>query len=91
MRRFSPLIFLALLLLTLTPSVAAASPNGDVSAAVYDYQAQRYSPAARLPVVSLRLNGKPISGEMPGVIYGNRTLAPLRLLAEGLGAEVVWV
>ncbi len=91
MRRFSPLILLALLLLTLTPRASAASPNGDVSAAVYDYQAQRYGSDARLPVVSLRLNGKPISGEMPGVVYGNRTLAPLRLLAEGLGAEVVWV
>ncbi len=89
MKRFLPLLLsLALLIL---PAAAAEPPNGELSAAVYNYEDWRYDPPQDLPLVRLRLNGRSVAGEMPGVILGGRTLAPLRLLAEGLGATVEWL
>ena len=91
MKRFLPLLLSLALLVSLGPKTLAATPNGALSAAVYDYTLQRYGEAQELPLVNLRLNGQSIMGEMPGVILGGRTMAPLRLLAEGLGAQVEWV
>lgn len=91
MKRFLPLLLSLALLVSLGPKTLAATPNGALSAAVYDYTLQHYGEAQELPLVNLRLNGQSIMGEMPGVILGGRTMAPLRLLAEGLGAQVEWV
>lgn len=91
MRRFLSLALSALLLLGAGGRAQAAPPNGTLTAAIYNYKTDKYGPAQELPLVDLRLNGESISGEMPGVIYQSRTLAPLRLLAEGLGAEVEWM
>lgn len=91
MRRFLSLFIFLTLLLGLGPQAKAAGPNGGITAAVYNYALDRYAPAEEMAVVRLRLDGQDILGKMPGVIYQSRTLAPLRLLAEGLGAEVEWV
>ncbi len=91
MKRALSLLFALALLVGLGPEVHAAAPNGFLSAAAYNYQDDRYDDPQDLPLVQLTLDGQPISGEMPGVILGGRTLAPLRLLAEGLGAEVEWL
>lgn len=91
MRRFLSLVLSALLLFCAGGRAQAAVPNGILKAAVYNYKADRYGETQDLPLVNLRLNGESISGEMPGVIYQSRTLAPLRLLAEGLGARVEWM
>ena len=92
MRRF-PLCLLLAALLTVffLPTARAVAPNGTLSAGVYDYQRDCPGELQGLPQVELSLNGAPISGEMPGVIVGNRTLAPLRLLAEALEAQVEWL
>lgn len=91
MRRFLSLVLSVLLLLGAGGRAQAAAPNGTLEAAIYDYELNKYGKLQKLPLVNLQLNGESISGEMPGVIYQSRTLAPLRLLAEGLGAEVEWV
>lgn len=91
MKRFLPLFLSLTLLAGLGPASVAAVPNGTVTAAVYNYELQRYDDAREMSRVNLRLDGRPIAGEMPGVILGGRTMAPLRLLAEGLGAQVEWV
>lgn len=91
MKRFLSLLFCLALLTGLAPAARADSPNGHVTAAVYDYALGQYAPAGRMPVVRLRLDGEETVGEMPGVICQSRTLAPLRLLAERLGAQVEWV
>lgn len=91
MKRFLPLLLSLALLAGLGPVTTAAAPNGSIEAAVYNYELQRYDQAGEMPQVNLRLNGQSIAGEMPGVILGGRTMAPLRLLAEGLGAQVEWV
>lgn len=92
MRRF-PLCFLLVALLTVfaLPEAQAATPNGTLSAGVYDYEHDCPGEFQDLPQVALSFNGAAISGEMPGVIVGNRTLAPLRLLAEALEATVEWL
>lgn len=92
MKRFLFLMMaLALLILPANAAAYVTPPNGHVWAAVYDYTQDAYAPQAALPGVALYLDGQAVSGEMPGVILGGRTLAPLRLLAEGLGADVEWV
>lgn len=90
MKRFLPLFLALCLLLALAPK-AGAAPNGVVSAAVYDLALQCYGAEQALPVVQLRLNEQPVSGEMPGVILAGRTMAPLRFLAERLNAQVEWL
>ncbi len=92
MRRFPLCLLLAALLTVFAlPAAQAATPNGTLSAGVYDYEHDRPGELQDLPLVELRFNDAPISGEMPGVIVGNRTLAPLRLLAEALEAQVEWL
>lgn len=92
MRRFLPLLLaLALLLCALPTAASAAAPNGDVTAQIYDHAADAPGPATSLTTVRLNLDGAPLDGEMAAVIVGGRTLAPLRLLAEALGAAVEWL
>lgn len=90
MKRFLPLLLSLAFFVGLGPGVSAATPNV-LSAAVYDYELERYGESQELSLVDLRLNDQPIVGEMPAVILGGRTMAPLRLLAESLGAEVEWI
>ncbi len=89
-RFFSALLCLALLLVC-CPKALAAPPNGSVTIAVFDYSLDKYRPQQDANVVALRLNGEEIRGEVPGMILNSRTLAPLRLLAEKMGAQVEWV
>lgn len=92
MRRFPLCLLLAALLAVFfLPAARAATPNGTLSAGVYDYANDCPGELQDLPRVELSFNDASISGEMPGVIVGNRTLAPLRLLAEALEAQVEWL
>lgn len=90
MKRFLSL-FLLLALLCL-PSVSAAPPNGAVSAQLYNYSRSTYGPVEDLPMVRVELDGKTLNGaEAPAVVVKGRTMAPLRWVAEQLGAKVEWV
>ncbi|MDO5707102.1 MAG: stalk domain-containing protein [Andreesenia angusta] len=40
--------------------------------------------------VNVKFNGNPISQELPSVIKNERTLFPVRYLAEAMGADVIW-
>ncbi len=92
MKRFlSAVLCFALLLICCPNALAAEPPNGSATVAVYDYTLDRYSPAQTVPIVALELNGTEISDKIPGIVLNSRTLAPLRLLAEKMGAEVEWV
>ncbi len=91
MKRILSLLLAITLLAGLCPVALAASPNGFLTAAVYNYDKGGYDDAREMPLVNLRLDGKSIVGEMPSVILGERTMVPLRLIAEGLGATVTWL
>jgi hypothetical protein len=41
-------------------------------------------------VVHVTVNGKNVSGEVPGINFDGTTLVPLRLVSESLGAKVQW-
>ncbi len=43
-----------------------------------------------LKVPNLRINGKELKSDVPAIIMDGRTLVPLRLVSEELGAEVDW-
>lgn len=91
MRRLLPMVLILTLLFCAVPAAQAAGPGGALTASVYDYALDAPGPAMSLARVALRLDGAAISGEMPAVIVGGRTMAPLRLLAEALGAAVEWL
>lgn len=91
MKRFLPLL-LVLALLCPSGASAATPPNGTVSVQAYNYQRDTYGTSQTLPVVKLMLDGKNMDGlPMPGVLLNGRTMAPLRALAEQLGAQIEWV
>ena len=48
-------------------------------------------PAMAASNVGLFLDGKPLIGDVPPVIINNRTLVPLRVVGESLGASVNWI
>lgn len=90
MKRFLPLLLIFALLCPL--AVSAAPPNGTVNVRLYDYSRSTYAPTESLSVVKLNLDGAALSGEEPpAVVVRGRTMAPLRWVAERLGAKVEWV
>ncbi|HHY90566.1 MAG TPA: AMIN domain-containing protein, partial [Clostridiales bacterium] len=44
----------------------------------------------RVHVVSLKIDGKDVVGDVPAILHQDRTLVPIRLVVESLGAEVYW-
>lgn len=90
MKRFLPLLLIFALLCL--PGVAAAPPNGTVNVRLYHYSHSTYGPVESLPVVQVKLDDQTLSGgEVPAVVVKGRTMAPLRWVAEQLGAKVEWV
>lgn len=46
--------------------------------------------ASAAPAAKLFLDGQPLASDVPPTIANNRTLVPLRVIMESLGANVVW-
>lgn len=44
----------------------------------------------KLPITKVKLDGKYLEGDVPPVILNDRTLVPVRLVSENLGAKVTW-
>ncbi|MEJ8554543.1 N-acetylmuramoyl-L-alanine amidase [Tepidibacter sp. Z1-5] len=44
----------------------------------------------KLPITKVKLDGKYLEGDVPPVILNDRTLVPVRLISENLGAKVSW-
>lgn len=92
MRRFLPLLLVFALLCPLGASTAFTPPNGTVAVRLYDYTRSTYGPAEALSMVRVELDGAALNGtEVPAVVVKGRTMAPLRWVAERLGAKVEWV
>lgn len=83
-------LLLALVLLASLRTAGAAGPNGTISVDLYDNAAGRYQ-SVQADVVTLTLDGAPLSGDVPALVQAGRTLVPVRLVAEALAAEVLWV
>lgn len=46
--------------------------------------------SAKLPAISINIDQKTITSDVPPVIINNRTLVPLRVISENMGAQVFW-
>lgn len=92
MKRFPLLLLLVALLCPLVAFASAPFPNGTAAVQLYDYARNTYGQAQTLPVVKVEVDSAAWSGgEVPTVAVRGRTLAPLRWVAERLGAKVEWV
>lgn len=96
MKKALSLFLLLALLICLLPA-QAAGPAGTLKVQFYSEADKRYPAAVETDLVRLTLNGAPLSAQdgVPALVqYVNgqgRTLVPVRLVAEALGAEVLWV
>lgn len=90
MKRFFSLFLAFVLCFSLIPlqQVGAIST---VSLTYFDEISATYGEEATVNVVNLTLDGVPLSGSVPAINSNGRTLVPVRLVAEALGAEVIWV
>ena len=79
-------LLLALVLLASLRTAGAAGPNGTISVALYDHAAGRYQ-SVQADVVTLTLDGAPLSGDVPALVQAGRTLVPVRLVAEGIDED----
>lgn len=92
MKRFLPLLLLLALLCPLGASAAVTPPNGTVAMRIYDYSRGTYGSVEQLAKVRVELDSAALDGtEVPAVVVKGRTMAPLRWVAERLGAKVEWV
>lgn len=79
--RLAACLFMALSAAVVGPYVSAAEPR---ASAVYA------SPPPADDTVRLVINGRTVDSDVPPVIERGRTLVPLRVVSENLGARVVW-
>ncbi len=79
---------LCALSLLLAPALAA--PNGDLDMEFYSQSNKRYE-STRASLVNLNLDGSPLKSDVPAVIWQSRTMIPVRLISEKMGATVSWV
>lgn len=79
--------FLFFLLLLCTAALAAPS---QISVDVYSQSSGLYA-AASVNTVSLTLDGSKLSGDVPAMVWDDRTLVPVRLVAEAMDVQVAWV
>lgn len=86
MKRLFPAL-LALILCLLPAALAAPAVLKDIT--LYSTDSGFYEPVSALPV-RLMLDGSPLSADVPALLYQNRTMVPVRPIAEALGAEVGW-
>lgn len=87
-RILASFLFLALFLAAGKGTFAGAEKQ--VCVRFYDYAGGEYGGEERVETVEVRLNGAAAGETVPAVVWGGRTLAPLRLLAEKMGVDVSW-
>ena len=84
MKKFSAFLLCLCLLSALLPTRAAAL----VEVARYDEATRTYT-HERVERVALQLDGAALEADTPAMLVRGRTLVPVRLLAEALGADAV--
>ncbi|MBN4056504.1 MAG: hypothetical protein COA82_06065 [Alkaliphilus sp.] len=80
MRRIVSILFVLLILCT---TISFANENGYITMTM-DNEEVKFS------TVSLTIDNELITSDVPPVIYNERTLVPLRIIAENLGANLNW-
>lgn len=67
----------------------AAGPNGEISIGL-DEDGMGIYHQVSVPVVQLTLNGAALDSDVPAFIRNGRTMVPVRLITEQMGASVQW-
>lgn len=88
MKRIQALLLVLICLVCFT-SAAAAGPNGDVTLGLYEEKAGRYQDIT-VPVVQVAVDGELLESDVPAFVWGDRTMVPVRVITEKLGADVEW-
>lgn len=89
MKRFIGLMLVLSILMGMNISVIAASNNTDVALMVDQTGTGAYVDA-KVTKVQVVLDGVVLNSDVPAFALGSRTLVPLRLIGEALGAKVQW-
>lgn len=82
-------LFLAFAFLVCSVPSAAAESHGKISLGLNKGGTGRYENVT-VSVVPVVLNGELLESDVPAFSWGGRTMAPVRLIAERLGATVQW-
>lgn len=92
MKRIVLFLLAVALVMGLPVSAGAASLTvpATVSVGIFDAAASQYRPS-QVQLAALRFDGEPMQSDMPPFIYQTRTMIPVRLIAEKLSAEVLWM
>lgn len=70
---------------------AASDRTGSVQVSLFDEGERSYLPAQTLQVIRILMEGEELTGSVPAFLREGRTLFPLRLVSEALGATVDWI
>ncbi|SHH26333.1 N-acetylmuramoyl-L-alanine amidase family protein [Tepidibacter thalassicus] len=84
MKRLGYIITFFILIVSLIFSTSFAEEKIDKKEFVVDGK------IVKLPVIKVKLDGEFLNGDVPPIILNDRTLVPVRLISENLGAEVTW-
>ena len=84
MKRLRSLLLLFVLAAALTAAVHAASTTLNIKNASGSYETRS------VRAVSLVLDGQTLESDIPAFIVDNRTLVPVRIISEHMGASVTW-
>lgn len=89
-KRAAAFLLMLALLVSFLP-VRAAGPNGLLNIEVHNETTGRYEPQ-QAEKVNISLDGTVVdlTGDVPGLALGTRTMVPIRTVAEALGATVLW-
>ncbi|SMC76558.1 N-acetylmuramoyl-L-alanine amidase family protein [Papillibacter cinnamivorans] len=89
MKRIAWFLSVVLLLSNLL-GVPAAAASGTVALGIFHPDTGQYR-QTQVQTAQLIFDGEPIQSDMPSFILNSRTMVPVRILAERLSAEVLWV
>jgi len=83
MKRVTALFVVIVLLIGLIPSAFGDSQDSYVKVSIDNTY-------LNTPVVNVLFNGEEIESDIPSIIYNDRTLVPIRFVANCFGADVEW-
>ena len=86
MKKIISFLLVSLMLFTMTVT-SFATKSEPTTVEIIDFMSKKKQQAG---IVNLLLGGKGIFTDVPAMLYGSRTLVPIRFVAENLGAQVQW-
>jgi N-acetylmuramoyl-L-alanine amidase len=86
MKKNTLLIIAMIVLIMALPSYGARNYESDTISLIDDVTKEAYE----VRTVNIMMSGQDVISDVPAVIFKDRTLVPLRIITESLGADVSW-